>query len=90
MYNSLQFLASKSVLLFGAALAILANPFLYVVIGSAIVFTKSIDNNGVSYNTQEPFIQAMLLTSTIGFAIIITSRVSAWILAYRKIKSTKI
>jgi hypothetical protein len=89
MYRSLQFLAKKSVLLFGVSLAILANPLTYIVIGSVIVFTKSIDNPGVSFNTQDPFEQAMLLTSGIGFVVIIVSRVSAWILAYRKIKSTR-
>jgi hypothetical protein len=89
MHKSLQFLAKKSVLLFGAALAILANPLTYMVIGSLLVFTKSSDNPSVSYNTQDQFIQAMILTSGIGFAIIIVSRASAWILAYRKIKSSK-
>jgi hypothetical protein len=89
MHKSLRFLSSKSVLLFGAALAVLANPFIYLIIGSVIVFAKSIDNPGVEYNTQDPFIQAMNFTSSIGFLIIVISRVSAWILAYQKIKSSK-
>lgn len=89
MRKSLQFLSSKSVLLFGVALAILANPFIYLIIGSVMAFTKSIDNPGVEYNTQEPFIQAMIFTSSVGILIIIISRVSAWILAFQKIKSSK-
>lgn len=89
MYKLLQFLEKKSVLLFGVALAVLANPFLYLLIGSVIVFTKSADNPSISYTTEDPFIQAMLLTSGTGFIIAIASRVSAWILAYRKIKTNR-
>jgi hypothetical protein len=89
MYKFLQFSAKKSVLLFGLALATLANPFTYLIIGSTMLFVKSVDNPGVSFNTHDQFIQAMIFTSSLGFFIIIISRVSAWILAFRKIKSSK-
>jgi hypothetical protein len=89
MNKFLKFSAKKSVLLFGLALAILANPLTYLFIGSIIIFAKSVDNPGVSFNTHDQFIQAMIVTSSLGVLIIVISKVSAWILAFRKIKSSR-
>jgi hypothetical protein len=90
MNKTLQFLSQKSVLLFGSALAVIANPFTYLIIGSLILFTKSVDNPGVSFDTNDQFIQSMILVSSLGFVIIVLSRISAWILAFQKIKSSRV
>ena len=87
MHKSLQFLSKKSVLLFGVALFVLADPFIYLIIGSFMTFIRSIENPGASFDTQDPFIQAMMLVSVIGFIVIAVSRVSAWVLAFQKIKA---
>jgi hypothetical protein len=87
MHTSLQFLSQKSVLLFGVALFVLADPFIYLIIGSFMTFIRSVENPGASFDTQDPFIQAMLVVSIIGFIIMAVSRVSAWILAFQKIKA---
>jgi hypothetical protein len=87
MHTSLQFLAQKLVLLVGIALFILANPFTYLVVGVLILIVTGANTSGVSFDTQDRFIQAMNFVSIIGAVIIVVSRVSAWILAFQEIKA---
>lgn len=87
MHTSLQFLAKKSVLLFGVALAVLANPFTYVIISSTVLYAQSADRHGAGFDTHDQFIQTMLLVSSLGFVIIIVSRISTWIVAFQELKA---
>lgn len=89
MHKLLQFLSQKSVLLFGVALFVLASPNIYLIIGSLKMFIESVDNPGISYNTHDPFIQAMELVSFLGFVILAISRISAWTLAFQKLKARR-
>ena len=88
MNKTLHFLAKKSVFQFGVALAVLANPMIYLIIGSTMAFIMSTDNAGASFNTHDLFIQAMIFTSSVGFILGLASKISSWVLAFRKLKSS--
>ena len=89
MHKLLEFLAQKKVTSLGVAIAVLASPFLYIVIASVIQIIPSVDTTDVSISTANPFIQIMIGTSIFGFAIIIISRICVWILAFQKLKSLR-
>jgi hypothetical protein len=60
----------------GIAVAVLSNPLLYLMIASLVVdvqnlFGASIDRQSVSFNTNDPFIQAMSLVGATGMVTII-------------------
>jgi hypothetical protein len=88
MNKTFHFLAKKSVFQFSLALAVLANPIIYLFIGSVMGFIMSPDNAGLSFNTRDLFIQAMIFTSSVGFILGLASKISSWILAFRKLTSS--
>ena len=68
---------SKNLMRLGLAIVMLSNPLLYLAIGATIIdiqniFGASIDRQSISFNTGDPFIQAMSLVCFIGFILIIT------------------
>lgn len=89
MHKLLQFLSQKSVLLFGIALFVLASPTIYLAVGMLMMFIRGVARPEISYDTFSPFIQAMELVSFLGFVILAISRISAWILAFQKLKARR-
>jgi hypothetical protein len=89
MHKLLEFVAQKKILHAGIALAILANPILYVTIGSLVYFGTSLSRFNAGFNTNDLFIKTMLLVSGIGIAIGAISKIASWILAFQKIKSLR-
>jgi len=60
----------------GVAIVVLANPLFYLAIAASIIdiknlFGAGLDRRSVSFNTNDPFIQAMTLVSIVGFLFLI-------------------
>jgi hypothetical protein len=60
----------------GAAMVVIANPFLYLIVGAFTIdirniFGANIDRRSISFNTDDPFIQAMYLVSFIGVLVLL-------------------
>lgn len=89
MHRLLEFLSKKSVLLFGVALFVLASPTIYLIVGSLMMFISGDPRPAIRYDTYSPFIQAMELVSAFGLITGLISRISAWILAFQKLKASK-
>jgi hypothetical protein len=59
----------------GWATVILSNPLLYLNVGSLIIdirnlFGASLDRQSISFNTNDPFIQTMILVSSLGLVLV--------------------
>ena len=63
---------SKTMIMTGVFITVLSSPILYLMVASTIIdiqnlFGASIDRRSVSFDTNDPFIQAMGIVTIVGY-----------------------